>query len=262
MKKLLQLNLVALLILIFSAIGFAQTLQNIEQELAKNLDNLQKYSSYAGTYDENITPKAQELLKNNLLKHLMNPATLQYGFPKLKERMFIATSPDGKFRVYSWNTEDGGTMRNFDMIYQYLGADGKVYVKSRQEESDGNSFVSKIYEIATKNGKIYLTINSAIASTQDSAQSVNALKIVGKGLNEKVKIFKTQTGLTNSIGFAYNFFSVMERKERPIHLITFEPKTRILKIPIVIENEKYPNGEVTNKFINYKFNGTNFVKVK
>ena len=32
-------------------------------------------------------------------------------------------------------------------------------------------------------------------------------------------------------------------------------------LPEGIESEKFPNGEVTNKFISYKFNGTNFVKV-
>lgn len=261
MRKLSKITSLLFTVFIFSSTLFGQTPQNIEQELNKNLDNLQKYSFYAGTYDENITPKAQEQLKNNLIKHLKNPATLKYAFPKLKDKMFIATSPDGKFRVYSWNTEDGGTMRNFDAIYQYQGTDGKVYVKPRGDDYEGNSFIAKVYEVSTKSGKVYLTIQTAIASTQDNATSVNAFKITGKTIDNKFKIFKTSSGLTNTIGFAYNFFSVADRKERPILLITFNPQTKVLKIPVVIENKKYPNGEVTNRFINYKFNGTNFVKV-
>lgn len=253
-----------MLVFLISAIAIAaQTPQTIERELLKKLENLEKYSSYSGNYDENLTSDAQKDFKETLLKALANPKTLKYSFADLSRQMFVATSPDGKFRVYSWDTQDGGTMRNFDAVYQYQNAAGKVFAKARAaEEAESGSFTGKIYEVSTKNGKVYLTINSAIASTQDSAQSINAMKIAENSLDEKVKIFQTKEGLTNSIGFAYNFFSVYERKERPLILILFDAKTNLLKIPVVIESRKYPNGEVTNRFINYKFNGTRFINVK
>lgn len=251
----------AAFLVIFSYSSFAQTPQKMEQDLSQKLDVLMKNSTYSGNYDENLIEKAQTDFKNTLLKYVKNAETLKYSFPKLRERIFIQTSADGKFRVYSWDTEDGGTMHNFDEIYQYRADNGKVFVKSRADgENEGASFVAKIYQLNTKDGAVYLTINSSIASTQDAAQSVNALKIVGDKLDDTVKIFKTKEGFTNTIGFAYNFFSVMERPERPILLISFDAKTNILKIPVVIENEKYPNGEVTSRFINYKFDGKNFVK--
>ena len=260
MKRVFSIVLISL---ITTSVVIAQTPQKIEEDLLQKLENLQKYSSYSGNYDDNLTPKAQKDFKDALIKYAKNPATLKYSFSKLNRQMFIQTSSDGKFRVYSWDTQDGGTMHGFDAVYQYRGRNGKVFVKSRPDgENEGASFVGKIYQLNSKAGSVYLTINSAIASTQDAAQSIAAVKIVGNKLDDKFKIFKTKEGLTNSIGFAYNFFSVMERKERPLLLIVFDAKNNILKIPVVIENEKYPNGEVTNRFINYKFNGTNFVNAK
>jgi hypothetical protein len=259
-----RVHYILFVLFIFAVAVAAQTPQKSEQELLGKLASLEKVSSYSGNYDENSTTKAQEDFKNSLLKALENPETLKYSFAKLGEQMYVATSPDGKFRIYSWDTQDGGTMHNFDAVYQYQSDAGKVFVKKREggEEGDAGSFIGKIYEVLTKSGKVYLTVSSGIFSTQDSGQSVNAMKITGNSLDENVKIFQTREGLTNSIGFSYNFFSVYERKERPIILILFDASTNLLKIPVVIENKKFPNGEVTNRFINYKFNGTSFVNVK
>lgn len=264
MKNLFKMNLVVLILIVFVSFDFAQTPQQMEQELIGLLDKMSEFGSYGGNYDGEKLGKIQEELKSKILSYTKTAATLKYPFENLKKKMTIATSPDGKFRIYSWDLEDGGTMHSFDGIYQFQDSSGKVYSKSRTvegEEGDVGSFISKIYELNTKSGKVYLPITSGIFSTQDHGQSVYAVKIFGGNLDEKVKIFKTNSGLTDSIGFGYNFFSVVERKERPIILILFDSKTNILKIPVVVENEKFPNGEVTNRFINYKFNGTNFVKI-
>ena len=262
MRKLSIILGICFLLCLFSFSAFAQTLPQMEQDLVKSLEEVSKNGTYAGNYDEEKLGKAQETFKNKLLKYAKISSTLKYPFAELQKQMKIATSPDGKFRVYSWDLEDGGTMHDFDAIYQYQGSDGKVYVKDRSaksDEGDYGSFAPKVYEVQTKTGKVYLVLTTAIGSTQDYAQSINAMKIVGNKLDDKFNIFKTNSGMTNSIGFGFNAFSVVDRKGGFI-LILFDSKTNILKIPVVVENEKYPNGEVTNRFINYKFNGTNFVK--
>lgn len=253
---------IVLILSVFSCFIFAQTPQQMEQDLVKSLEEVSRNGTYAGNYDEEKLGKAQEIFKNKLLKYAKNSATLKYPFANLQKQMKIATSPDGKFRVYSWDLEDGGTMHDFDAVYQFQGNDGKVYARSASEgaeEGDYGSFAPKVHEVQTKTGKVYLVLTTAIGSTQDHAQSINAMKITGNKLDDKFKIFKTNSGMTNSIGFAFNAFSVVDRKGGFI-LILFDGKTNILKIPVVIENEKYPNGEVTNRFINYKFNGEYFVK--
>jgi hypothetical protein len=251
--------------LIFTTFSFAQTPQVIEQTLVKNIKEVQKYSNYGSNYDYEKLSKANDVFEENLLKYTKVAATLSYKFPVLNKLMQNATSDDGKFRIYSWDTETGGTMHNYSRVYQYQGADGKVYSKTEDNaEEDGGmgSFVYAIYTVDSKKGKIYIVCSTFIGSTQDHYQSANLYKIEGNSLKDKVKLIKTSSGMTDTLNFEYNFFSVVDRKERPIKLILFDKRTNVLKIPVVIENEKFPNGEVTNKFISYKFNGTNFVKVK
>jgi hypothetical protein len=260
MIKFFKLNFI---LLVFSFSLFAQTPQKIEQELIKNLKELEKYSSYGGNYDEEKNSKANEVFETNLLKYTKLASTLAYNFPFLNKLMMNATSEDGNFRIYSWDTETGGTMHDYARVYQFRGADGKIYSKTdgKAEEGDMGSFVYAIYTVNSKSGKIYIVCSNFIGSSQDHYQSADLYKIEGNALKGKVKLIKTASGLTDTLNFGYNFFSVVDRKERPIKLIVLDKKTNTLKIPVVIENEKFPNGEVTNRFINYRFNGTNFVKV-
>ncbi len=242
----------------------AQTPQKIEQELVRNIKELQKHSNYGGNYDEEKLTKAGEVFEGNLLKYTKKASTLNYKFPLLNKLMMNATSEDGKFRIYSWDSEAGGTMHGYYRVYQFRGADGKVYSRTENnsaEEGDVGSFVYGIYTVDAKGGKIYIVCSTFVGSTQDHSQSADLYKIEGNELKDKIKLIKTNSGLTHTLYFGYNFFSVVNRKARPIKLILFDKKTNTLKIPVVIENEKFPNGEVTNKFISYKFNGTNFVKV-
>lgn len=263
MKNLLKLNFVVLLLFISSV--FAQTLQKIEQELVKNIKEVQKYSTYGSNYDDEKLSAANEVFETNLLKYTKIASTLSYGFPALNKLMMNATSDDGKFRIYSWDMETGGTMHDYARVYQYLGADGKVYSKmddNAEEDGGAGSFVYAIYTVDSKSGKIYIVCSNFIGSTQDHYQSANLYKIDGNSLKDKIKLIKTSEGMTDTLNFEYNFFSVVDRKERPIKLILFDKKTKTLKIPVVINDKEFPNGRVTNKFINYQFNGTNFVKVK
>lgn len=257
--------LITSLFLLISAIpALAQSSQKIEQELVVALKEIEKYSTYGGNYDEEKLYKVQDVFEEKLLKYTKIPATLQYKFAALGEMMFIATSDDGHFRIYSWDTRDGGTMHNFSRVYQYLGADGKVYSNKEpgDDEDSGGSFVTDIYTLNMPRGdNVYIVCSTFIGSTQDHAQSANLYKIGGNLLDYKVKLIKTKSGLTNSLGFGYNFFSVVDRDQRPVRLISFDKKTKTLRIPVVIEDKEFPNGRVTNKSINYRFDGKYFVKV-
>ena len=87
-------------------------------------------------------------------------------------------------------------------------------------------------------------------------------KIRGDSLDNRVKLIKTNEGLTNTLGFEYNFFSVVDRKERPLKLILYDAATRSIRLPVVIVDDKDPLGRVTNKFITYRFNGAYFVRAR
>jgi hypothetical protein len=252
-----------LFLLAFSVSASAQTPKTIEKELVGLYGKINENSAYSSNSDSELLEKSNEEFKRKLLQYTKVASTLKSKFTELEKEISIATSEDGKFRVYSWDRLDGGTMHFFETVYQFQGADGKVYSKSREsEEGDSGSFVHDIFTVDTKTGKIYLVCTTSIGSTQDSYQNLRLFKIGKNELNESVKLIKTKSGLTDSIGFGYNFFSVVDRKERPIKLILFDRNTKTFKIPVVIEDEKFPNGRVTDKFISYKFNGTYFEKVK
>ena len=248
--------------LVFSICAFGQTNAQIEKELVAAVKEIKKYGNYSGNRDDEKLSKAQDAFEEKLLKYTKNASTLQYKFAALGGLMFIATSDDGKFRIYSWDLEDGGTMHNFASVYQYQGADGKVYSKRNDlEEGDPGGFVTEIFTLDTKGGKIYIVCSTSIGSTKISGQSADLYKIEGDALNGDVKLIKTKSGLTSNLSFGYDFFSVVDRKERPIKLIFFDKKTKTLKIPVVIEDKEFPDGRVTNRFISYRFDGTYFVKV-
>lgn len=269
MKKLLKLNFIALFLITFSFSAFGQTNAQIEKELIAAVKDIQKYGNYGDGYDEEKLSKAQDDFEAKLLKYTKTAATLAYKFGALGESVFVATSDDGRFRIYSWDLEDGGTMHDYARVYQYQGADGKVYSMSEpaaaaggDEEGGAGAFVSDIFTLdAAKDNKVYIVCSTFIGSTNDHYQSANLYRINGDALDNKVKLIKTKSGLTNALGFEYNFFSVVDHKERPIKLITFDKKTKTLKIPVVIEDKEFPNGRVTNRFISYRFDGTNFVRV-
>jgi hypothetical protein len=239
-----------------------QTPTEIKQNLVKLYAKVSDNSGYKGNTDYDLLGKANNNFKAKVLEYTKIASSLKYNFTELGKSITITTSEDGKFRAYSWDRLDGGTMHFFETVYQFQGKDGKIYSQGVEtEEGNAEGFVKDIFSVQTKLGSVYLVVKTAIGSTQDRYEGVGLFRIDGNNLNDNVKLFKTKSGLTNSIGFGYNFFSVVDRKERPVELILYDTKTKVLKIPVVIESEKFMNGEVTEKIIKYKFNGTYFVKV-
>lgn len=225
----------------FTSIEKNNALENLESQIISDFIKMKNNPEYSYVFSSNF----QKLINEN-------PETITYAFLKLQKEtdIYIATSTDKKLRIYSWDNNSGGTMRFFDQIVQY-NANGKIKSNLKVTEEDAQSFISRIYSVRTaKKETIYLTINNSIYSTKDAVQSVFAYKITNDKLN-LVSIFKTKKKMLSSIHCEFDFFSVVERPERPLELITF--KNNILNIPLI--NEK---GTVTNKNLIYKWNGINF----
>lgn len=258
----MKILIIAILLIVFAVSALAQTSAQIEKELVTAVGAIDKYSTYGGNYDEGKLNKANDALEAKLLKYGKLPATLAYKFPKLKEQMYIATSGDGRLRIYTWDRGDGGTMHDYARVYQYKGSDSKVYSKREWNEEDGGagSFVYDIFSVITKGGTVYIVCSTSIGDRSDHYQSADLFKIEGSKLNANIELIKTKSGLTNTLGFEYNPWSISD-KDGSYDLIKFDKKTNTLKIPVVLEDKEYPNGKVTDKQISYKFDGTYFVKV-
>ena len=241
----------------------AQTPAAVEKELLGYLAAMAESGSYSGEYDDVKLSAATGALKQKLMRYATRADVLKYEFPRLKDEMFIATSKDGKFRVYSWDLQTGGTMHDYDRVIQFVGKSGKpaAWSDGDGEYEGGGAFYTDVFQVNTSRGPLYLLVSTSRASSSLNGQTIRAARIVGDDLELNPKVFKTGSGMTDSIGFAYDFFSVVDRPERPVRLFTFNEARKEFRFPVVIEDEEMPQGRVTNKFITYRFNGTHFVKV-
>lgn len=258
-------TIVAVILFAVSISAFGQTPEKIEQELVQHIKNINDWAMRTNRTGEDLSEKLareQQTFRNKLLKITKRRSTLKFEFTKLVKYIHIATSPDRKFRIYSWDTRSGGTMHFFDNVYQYLGKNGKIYSRSNEEKGNAGAFYTKVFQLNTRHGRIYLARSQSVLSTSYNGQAISLFKIRNKSLDGNIKLIKTASGLTNSISFAYDFFSVVDRKERPVILFYFDRKSGTIRFPVVVENKKYRHGKVTNRWIKYRFNGRYFVKVK
>lgn len=251
------------LILALSFVALAQTPAALETKLIGHLKAMEANGSYSGNYDDAKLSAASTAFKEQLLKAAKRKDTLGYAFTKLGEEMFIRTSKDGKLRVYSWDLQSGGTMHDYDMIVQYVGNGGAIKTWSSDDDEDdsGGAYFHDIFQLNVGTKPIYLLVSTARVSTSYLSESLRAVTIDNGMLNMSSNLIRTSEGVTNSVGFAYDFFSVVDRPERPIKLFKFNEARKEFSFPVVVEDEKTPQGRVTNKMITYRFNGKNFVKV-
>ena len=253
---------VGFLLLLACGAALAQAPAIIEKKLLGYLDNMSKFGNYGGAFDEAKLTKNADEFRAALIAAAKRADSLKYSFPKLKGKMFIATSPDDRLRIYSWDLESGGTMHDFDNVYQYRGSSGKVFTWTPKRDAEGGagSFYTEIFQVKTTGGTIYLPVSTAIASTSLALQQIQSMVIKGNALNANIKLLKTSSGVKNSISFEYDFFSVVDHLERPIKLFFWDDGRKSFRFPVVIEDKKTPQGRVTKKFITYKFDGKYFVK--
>ncbi len=178
----------------------------------------------------------------------------------LQQNINIVTSADNLLRIYSWDTWLGGTMHIFENIFQFKSADN-IYTKFNSEtstfgEDEYVPFYSQIFSLNENNKKYYLAVENGIYSTKDVSQSIKAFAIENNSLNDTLKLFKTRTEMLNKLEVNFDFFSVVDRPERPVRLIKYDPKKKIIYIPITLEN-----GKISENFILYKFTGQYFEQI-
>ena len=255
-----------ILTLINSNSAFALSPHKLEKKLLGYINQRDKYEN---------NDERKEILTENFISTLIENGNQQdvllYDFPKLKSKITsLITSKDKKLRVYSISL-GGGTMSFFKNLVQYQDKNGKVYIfpledKFERKYSDGptdsTDFCNDIFQITSEDGPIYLVVSTFVNSTKASGQKIRALKVQDDKLDFDSKLIKTQTGFKHSIVFGYDFFSVVDHPERPIKLVFFNEENRSFQFPVVIEHGNYIDyGDVTDKFLTYRFNGKYFVKL-
>ena len=248
-----------LLFLICINHSFGQSLQEQELALLKNFKRadywFQKIHENSKVNAFDSLDKENNSFKKKLLKLTKsNPLSIDYPFSKL-EGVTIVTSPDKKFRIYSWDLQTGGSMHFYDNIFQYKDKN-KVFADSPRyvhEEGETGAWIFEVFEVNINGKNAYMAVYNIIESGRISYQKIKAFNIENQKLNPEFQLFKTGSGTLNEIDYEFDFFSVADRPERPVKLIRYSPATKILKIPVVSET-----GKVTRKFIYYQFTGRYF----
>lgn len=241
-----------------SASSFAQSPKAIEADLLRSFKKINYWDekrSDAGGDDSlaNANNVFEKKLKNYTEKY---PTTIQNPFNSLKkEGVDILSSTDGVFRIYSWNSQQGGTMHAYTNLMQYRVGQK---TNSRLFTSGENGFeasYSNLYAFKTGNKTYYITVYGGPESSRFYYAGVKTFAVENGQLNDNVQIIKTKSGLQNSIQYEFDF--AFNKSWDEISHITFDAATKTIKIPLVTEK-----GKITTKFITYKFNGQYFEKVK
>jgi len=258
------LKVLAIFISFFLAFSAAaQDMSSIEKGLLAKYQRITYWLSY---YTDDTTvkvdkydslEKANWAFQNALLQVTASSlASLNYPFKTLQDSgLTVTTSNDAHLRVYSWDTEEGGTMHIFASVYQFRttkGVQSKTFQDSPKEANPGE-WCPFIYTLRTPSKTYYLVVNYAIFSHQENHQGIQTFTIGKNSLNDSVKLFKTKTGFRNGISVDFNFFSVEKRQERPVRLVTFDSSKKEVRIPVV-----EGRGTVTDRSIVYRWTGSYF----
>ena len=243
---------------------FAQSPRAIEADLLKSLkriDDAYQKADNDTTDNDRLADKittTNDAFAAKLLDYTAKyPSTISYPFLSLKkEHLNISTSADGLFRIYSWDTETGGTMHFFENVFQYKQETKTLAVlDTPKTEGDNRPNYNKLYTFNANNKTYYLAAYLTIGSTKDVGNGIQIFSVESGKLNQDAKIIKTQSGMHSELRCDYNFFYVVNWKVRPS--VYFNAATKSIYVPLVDGN-----GRVTRKFIVYKFTGKYFEKVK
>lgn len=259
MKLTVFLSLI--LTLFFSADLYAQDKEVIQEKILFYLSETKRLKYSLDDYDSLDWTNAQ--LMSYLRDISKNPATLQYSFDDMAlQGMNIVTSEDKKLRIYSWDTETGGTMRFFNELIQYRTSNGAesyvlndVNIRDAEEQpNNGESFI-KLYQIQTKNqSSIYLGFYVSIGSTRDIVKGVKVFTIDDNRLNDSIRVFQKANEQLNNVSYYFDYHLSRNRSGKLKNDIYLSKEKQELYVPVV--NEDYA---ITNKSLVYKFNGKKFV---
>ena len=161
------------------------------------------------------------------------------------------------FRIYSWDTETGGTMHVFENVMQYRsGTKIKAIIDTPRSEGDVSPCYDKIYTFKTGNKTYYLTRFSFIESTRYSAYGITAFTIENDNVVE-AKIMKIRSGMHSALSYECDFSLIDMKTYERLPEIRFNNATNSIYLPLVDKK-----GKITLKIIHYKFTGQYFERMK
>lgn len=255
-----------------------QTTEVIDKEVTKDVSStIQQLMTYAKAIehwgygytdnDENISKYDSLDIYNAKLKGFLidiankQPQILSADLEPLKDstHLLIRKSTDKKLSIYSWDTENGGTMHFYDFVFQYATGSGSkaFYNETAESEPDPSVFYSDIYQIKTNNNKTYyLTVGNGRYSTKDMSSGITAYTIENDKLIE-APIFVTPKKTYSNISYFFDYFLSSSEGGQLINDIHLSNDNKKLYIPVVISKDE--GDAITSKSLVYVFDGEKYV---
>ena len=239
----------------------AQTPKDIEIDLYRSfqkIDNWQDRQDTLSNRDslENANNDFAQRLKKYTTEY---PFTIDQKFTELvKDHLDIASSVDGLFRIYSWDTWLGGSKHAFENLFQFKANNSTISdLKKADASMEGHPtyWFSNLYTLKVNDKTYYLAVFNGVYSAKDAGQGIQVFTIENGKLIDDIKLIKNTSGLHNQLYYDYDLLSVVHLKVRPS--VYFDDASNSIFVPLVDGD-----GKVTNKYITYKFTGQYFEKVK
>lgn len=204
--------------------------------------------------------KLEELILDFTSK---NNKTLHYPFKNLGNAVQIVTSEDGLFRIYTWNTLEGGTMQFFQNVYQY-SHNGKIYATSNNK-SDGNSgyHFYEINDVSVDGKRYYVSSSVSIGSSALSYYQAKIFAIEHGELNPDAKLIKTKSGIKNTLGYEVDLSRSSNRNRQDDVIIPsdyklmYDRNRKMIILPLI-----QADGYISKRKIKYQLKSKYFEMVK
>jgi len=246
---------------------YGQDIKSCNKKLKETFEKIKFYTEQRGknefAYDS--INKCNEDFEKLLLHYTTTyPETLTFKFNDLtKIGLNISTSKNGLFKIYSWDTETGGTMRSFRNIFQFK-TNNKVFSQRLESDVDESGESSYSYEIldqvTSKNKTFYIVKCILIGSSAVSSHKIKVFSIENGKLNDDAKLIKTKSGIKNELSYDIDFSSSVNQKpdsvDREYAWLQYDQKNKIISIPLITAE-----GKLTTKKIKYQFKGEYFEKI-
>lgn len=242
---------------------YAQDIKSLEHKLHHLAQQREKWSHSQEEKSYDSLAKYNKELEVLILEFTANnPKTLSHQFDKEKVGLDLLTSDDGLFRIYTWNTLEGGTMQYFRSVYQYNVA-GKVHsMKSDTPEADNGCRFLEINDLTVAGKRYYLTTSISVGSSALYYYQAKIFSVENGKLNPNARLIKTKTGIKNVIGYEVDLSSSSNRdrkdglEPRDYMKMLYDQKNKMILIPLI-----NAEGRVTRSKIKYQLKGQYFEKI-
>lgn len=253
MKRSIHL-IIALLTVLFLAVpaeAKAKTKADVDGTITHMLKDLEKFRS-TDNYD--ALSSVNDKLDAYLARTDLRAALLQTNLPHAQAAgLTVLTSGDKKLRIFSWDTQTGGTMQRFGSLALF-DAGGQLKSSdlgaTKKDETEPGSTYQQLDQVTTQDLKtVYLLRDLCIGSTIVRGRSVQAYAIEN-GRLKKIPIFHTKTKKLDTISLDIEGDPAVYPNEK----IKITENAHKVSIPLTNKENK-----PTGKYLVYIFDGHNFV---